>query len=88
MQPCSGFITSSSAYLASSVNPHVLNGAMVAGPANGDYVDARTNLDNTVSIELNSAFAGALGVLAAGNWGVCSRRDGLLDQTGHHILRI
>ena len=88
VQPCSGTLATSSAYLATSANPHVLNGALVAGPMNGTYTDVRSDSDNAVSIELNSAFAGALGILSAGSWDVCSRRDGLLDQTGHHILRI
>ena len=76
---------SSAEYLATSVNPHVLNGALVAGPGDGSYVDSRTNTDNAVSIEYNSAFMGAVAVLANNDWDICWKRNGILDQTGHYI---
>jgi len=82
---CTGTVTSSAEYLATSVNPHVLNGALVAGPGDGSYVDSRTSTDNTVSIEYNSAFMGAVAILANENWAVCWKRNGILDQTGHYI---
>lgn len=82
---CTGLVTTSTAYLATSVNPHVLNGALVAGPGDGSYVDIRTSSDNAVSIEYNSAFMGAVAILANENWDVCWKREGLLGQTGHHI---
>lgn len=88
VQPCSGTLDTNSAYLANADNPHILNGALVFGPANGSYTDARSSSDNTVSIEQNSAFMGALGLLSAGDWNVCLRRGGLLDQTGQHFIRL
>lgn len=57
----------------------MLNGALVAGPADGSYHDARTSSDNAVSIEYNSALSGALAILADGNWESCSQRSGLVD---------
>ena len=82
---CTGTVTSSTAYLATTVNPNVLNGALVAGPGDGSYVDARTNTDNTVSIEYNSAFMGAVAILASEDWSVCWKRNSILDETGHHV---
>lgn len=75
---CSGLVASSTEYLSTSANPHVLYGALVAGPGNDAYVDARTNSDNAVSIEYNSAFSGALAILADGDWESCSRRSSLV----------
>ncbi|KAL0033640.1 hypothetical protein WJX79_009306 [Trebouxia sp. C0005] len=60
---CTGTVISSAEYLATSVNPHVLN----------------------VSIEYNSAFMGAVAVLANNDWDICWKRNGILDQTGHYI---
>lgn len=90
VQPCSGLLATSDVYLATTANPHVLHGALVAGLTNGTYADARSSIDNTVSIEQNSAFTGALGVLSAGRleWDVCLRRDALLDQTSHPFVRV
>lgn len=85
VRPCAGELASSNAYSATSANPHVLNGALVSGSVNSTYIDARSNSDNSVSVELNSAFAGAIGILNAQSWDVCSKRNGLLDQTGHHV---
>lgn len=76
---CSGLVASSTEYLSISANPHVLYGALVAGPGDGAYTDARTSSDNAVSIEYNSAFSGALTILADGNWEFCSRRSSLVD---------
>lgn len=76
---CTGLLASSTAYLSSSINPHVLNGALVAGPGDGSYHDARTSSDNAVSIEYNSALSGALAILADGDWESCSQRNGLVD---------
>lgn len=76
---CSGLVTSSTQFLSTSANPHVLNGALVAGPGEDAYIDARTNSDNTVSIEYNSALSGALAILADGDWEFCSRRSSLVN---------
>lgn len=76
---CSGLVASSTEYLSTSANPHVLYGALVAGPGDDAYTDARTSSDNAVSIEYNSAFSGALAILADGNWEFCSRRNSLVD---------
>ena len=81
---CTGLVASSTEYLSTSVNPHVLNGALVSGPGDNTYHDARTDSDNTVSIEYNSALSGALAVLADDNWTSCSRRGGILDRSGHY----
>lgn len=75
---CTGLVASSTEYLSTSVNPNVLNGALVAGPGDGSYHDARTSSDNTVSIEYNSALSGALAILADGDWESCSQRSGLV----------
>ena len=76
---CSGLVPSSTEYLSTSANPHVLYGALVAGPGNKAYLDARTSSDNAVSIEFNSALSGALAILADGDWEFCSRRSGLVS---------
>ena len=82
---CTGVVASSTEYLSTSDNPHVLNGAVVAGPGDDTYHDLRTDSDNTVSIEYNSAFSGALAILGDQNWDSCSRRGGLLDRNGRYI---
>ena len=75
---CTGLLASSTEYLSTSINPHVLNGALVAGPGDGFYHDERTSSDNTVSIEYNAALSGALAILADGDWESCSQRSGLV----------
>ena len=83
---CEGALTTSSVYLSANSNPNTLYGALVSGPstATDSYVDSRQNVDNTVSVEFNSAFQGALAILAGGSWEICSERNGILDQKGVH----
>ena len=82
---CVGSTTDSAAYLSASANPHVLNGALVAGPGSGSYTDVRTSTDNSVSIEYNSAFMGAVAILASESGNVCWKREGIVGQAGHPI---
>ena len=83
---CEGALTTSSAYLSANSNPNTLYGALVSGPstATDSYIDSRQNVDNTVSVEFNSAFQGALAILAGSSWDVCTERNGILDQEGVH----
>ena len=82
---CASPISTAQPYLTTAANPHVLYGALVAGPSQQDsFTDDRTGLDTLISLEYNGGLSAALAIAAGQDWGICSERAGLLDQVGAH----
>ena len=82
---CNSPIGSSEVYTSSEPNPHVLYGALVAGPdGNDNYDDVRTSAFNDVNIEYNGGLSAALAIAAGHDWSVCDERNGFFDQIGVH----
>ena len=76
---------SSAQYLSASANPHVLYGALVAGPSSDDsFTDDRTGSQTGISLEYNGGLSGALALAAGQAWSICQERAGFFDQIGVH----
>ena len=66
-------------------NPHLITGALVQGPTDGQdtYPDVRTNNGSLVSIDYNAGFTGALAGLQAiqkPTWDQCLQGWGVLSS--------
>ncbi len=92
VRPCNGTRAGSAALAAAAPNPHVLVGALVAGPAAGAgdaYKDVRAAPDAALSLDAGSGFAGALALAAAQrDWAAaCDARPGLVGALGARLPR-
>lgn len=89
-QPCNGSRADSAAFASPNPNPHVLAGALVAGPGSGDaYADERSAAGARIALEFNGGLSGALALAAAQrDWGAaCDARPGLLGALGARLPR-
>jgi hypothetical protein len=92
VRPCNGTRAGSAALAAAAPNPHVLVGALVAGPAAGAgdaYEDVRAAPDAALSLDAGSGFAGALALAATQrDWAAaCDARPGLVGALGARLPR-
>ncbi len=92
VRPCNGTRAGSAALAAAAPNPHVLVGALVAGPAAGagdPYKDVRAAPDAALSLDAGSGFVGALALAAAQrDWAAaCDARPGLVGALGARLPR-
>lgn len=90
VQPCNGSRAASAQFRSAAPNPHVLSGALVAGPGPGDeYADERGAAGSDVALEYNGGWAGALALAAAQrDWAAaCDARPGLLPALGVGLPR-
>ena len=83
---CNAPIGASAEFASPDPNPHVLFGALVAGPdANDNHQDVRDSSGNAISIEYNGGLSAALALAAGRDWSVCDERNGFFDQVGAHV---